>query len=153
MTDDEDDDDLDGIDLDALEAAAVSDTHVHIPGNVKPAAKEDVKVTLDFGKHKGTVLQDVPLQYMIFLAGYRMENTERVPTDLPGYHWVKTNRSAVCASAEAYLQNRCWHCGAKLVPIGSMRSNGAGHDDWDSRYLHKACWKLLRDKERREERD
>ncbi len=56
-------------------------------------------------------------QYMIFLAGYRMQNAERIPTDLLGYHWVKTNKSAACASAEAYLQNRCWHCGVKLVPV------------------------------------
>ena len=153
MTDDEDEDDFEGIDLDALEAIAVADARVHIPVNPKPAANEDVHVTLDFGKHKGSVLQDVPLQYMIFLAGYRMEDTERVPTDLAGYHWVKTNRSAVCASAEAYLQNRCWHCGAKLVPIGSMRSNGACHDDWESRYLHKACWKLLKHKQCCEGRD
>ena len=153
MTDDEDDDDLDGIDLDALEANAVAYDRVRVSGNPKAIVNEDVHMTLDFGKHKGTVLQDVPLQYMIFLAGYRMQNAERIPTDLLGYHWVKSNKSAVCASAEAYLQNRCWHCGAKLVPIGSMRSNGASHDDWDSRYLHKACWKLLKDKERREEMD
>lgn len=152
MNDDEDEDDLDGLDLDALEATAVADARVRVSGNPK-TSNEDVHITLDFGKHKGTVLKDVPLQYMIFLAGYRMQNAERIPTDLLGYHWVKTNKSAACASAEAYLQNRCWHCGVKLVPIGNMRSNGAAHDDWDSRYLHKACWKLLKDKERHEDRD
>ena len=107
-----------------------------------------IDIILDFGKHKGTVLHDVPLQYMIFLAGYRMQLMHRFPTDHPGYHWIKTNRSAVCASAEAYLNNRCWHCGTKLVPIGTTRSNGASHEDWDTRFLHKSCWKLLKHKER-----
>jgi hypothetical protein len=147
MPDDEDEDDLDGIDLDALESSAVACARV---GNPKVTVNEDAHMTLDFGKHRGTMLQDAPLQYMIFLAGYRMWYTERIPTDLPGYHWVKTNKSAVCASAEAYLRSRCWHCGEKLVPIGNMRSNGACHDDWEDRHLHKACWKLLKNKQRRE---
>lgn len=35
----------------------------------------------------------------------------------------------------------CESCGGKLVPIGSRRSNGAGHDDWDDRRFHKQCYK------------
>jgi hypothetical protein len=26
--------------------------------------------------------------------------------------------------------------------------NGAAHDDWDGRILHKACWKDLKDSEK-----
>jgi len=35
----------------------------------------------------------------------------------------------------------CEHCKRKLVPIGSGRRNGAGHDDWDDRRFHKQCYK------------
>ena len=39
--------------------------------------------------------------------------------------------------------NMCLHCFKPLVSIGSMRSNGAGHDDWHTRKLHKKCWQTL----------
>ena len=107
MTDEDDDDDSDGIDLDVVETSSVTCARVHITANPTVTVKEDDHTTLDFGKHRGIELQDVPLQYMIFLSGYRMWYTERIPTDLPAYNWVKTNKSTVCASAEAYLQNRC----------------------------------------------
>lgn len=35
---------------------------------------------------------------------------------------------------------KCSKCGKKLVPIGTSRKNGASHNDWDSRKLHKKCW-------------
>ena len=35
----------------------------------------------------------------------------------------------------------CEHCKRNLVPIGSGRRNGAGHDDWDDRRFHKQCYK------------
>ena len=35
----------------------------------------------------------------------------------------------------------CKHCRGKLVPIGSRRLNGAGHDDWDDRQFHKQCYR------------
>ncbi len=67
---------------------------------------------LDFGKHRDIDIQEVPLEYMIFLSGYRMHHTQRIPTDIPAYDWVKTN-----------------------------------HEDWEERYLHKSCWKLLKKQE------
>jgi hypothetical protein len=100
---------------------------------------------LDFGKHKGTDIEDVPLEYMIFLAGYRLKGTKRVKSDNDGSRWVKTNRKEVREFAEGYLLTKCWHCGGVLVPVGNSRSNGAAHDDWDGRILHKKCWKELSD--------
>ena len=98
---------------------------------------------LDFGKHKGTDIEDVPLEYMIFLAGYRLKGTKRVRADNDGSRWVLTNKKDVREFAEAYLLTKCWHCGGVLVPVGSSRSNGAAHDDWDWRFLHKKCWMEL----------
>lgn len=36
--------------------------------------------------------------------------------------------------------NACEYCFGRLVPIGSSRQNGASHDDWDGRKMHKKCW-------------
>lgn len=103
---------------------------------------------LDFGKYRGTDIEDVPLQYVIFLSGYKMMHTKRIRTDLVAYEWVKTNKSEVCDFADAYLQTKCWHCRGDIVPVGSSRCNGAHHSDWDGRYLHKTCWKFLQKQER-----
>ena len=35
----------------------------------------------------------------------------------------------------------CTHCGKPLSAIGHARKNGAKHADWQSRHMHKACWK------------
>ena len=93
-------------------------------------------------------MEDIPLDYMIFLAGYRMQYTDRIPTDLAAYDWVKTNKSEFCEYATAYLKTKCWHCAGKLVAIGNLRCNGADHEDWEKRYLHKTCWKQLKRKKR-----
>jgi len=102
---------------------------------------------LDFGKYKGRAMQDVPLTYMIFLSGFRMHHTQRIPTDLPEYDWIKTNKPEFVEFATAYLKTKCWHCERKLVAIGNARDNGADHQDWHDRYLHKTCWKALKKKE------
>ncbi len=102
---------------------------------------------LDFGKYKGWDVHNLPLTYMIFLAGYKMRGTLRHESDLQASKWVSTHKSDVANFAKAYLKDKCWHCGSKLVPVGSSRTNGAGHDDWDGRYLHKKCWKELKDEE------
>ena len=99
---------------------------------------------LDFGKHKGTPIEDVPAAYMIFLAGHTLHGTRRAPCTTEAYRWVKANRDQACGFAEAYLKTRCWRCQGKLVPVGQSRCNGKGHDDWTSRYLHKKCWRLLK---------
>ena len=105
---------------------------------------------LDFGKYRGTDIEDVPLQYVIFLSGYKMMHTKRIRTDLAAYDWVKTNKSEVCEFAKVYLQSKCWHCTGNIVAIGSSRCNGAQHNDWEGRYLHKTCWKFLKKQEREE---
>ena len=102
---------------------------------------------LDFGKYKGIDIHDVPLNYMIFLAGYRMQDTERIPIDLPAYDWVKSNKREFCEFAAAYLNNKCWHCEGNLVAVGNSRCNGANHEDWEGRYLHKTCWRELKKRE------
>ena len=102
---------------------------------------------LDFGKHKGTELEDAPLPYIIFLAGYKMNGTRRIHSDLKGCIWVKQHKTDINESANAYLSDKCWHCGNKIMPIGSSRSNGAAHNDWDGRYLHKKCWRELKEEE------
>lgn len=99
---------------------------------------------LDFGKYKGIDMQEVPINYMIFLSGYKMCYAERIPTDLAAYEWVKTNKSKFCEFAKTYLKTKCWHCDCNLVAVGTSRSNGADHDDWEERYLHKSCWKFLK---------
>jgi hypothetical protein len=37
--------------------------------------------------------------------------------------------------------NKCESCGQALVAIGSSRSNGSYHDDWDDRRYHKQCFR------------
>jgi hypothetical protein len=96
---------------------------------------------LDFGKHKGKNIEDVPLEYIIFLAGYRLQAYKREECELEACKWVKINKQSIQQYANNYLQGRCWHCGRKLVPIGQTRVNVAGHEDWDDRYLHKWCWR------------
>ncbi len=102
---------------------------------------------LDFGKHKGSEVEDVPLAYIIFLAGYRMQGTKREKSDLKGCIWVQHRKKELHEFAKGYLATRCWHCGSKLVPVGGSRANGANHEDWDGRYLHKMCWRELKTEE------
>jgi hypothetical protein len=45
----------------------------------------------------------------------------------------------------------CLRCHRKLVPIGTSRINGAAHEDWEERRMHKKCW--LEDKRENEEVD
>lgn len=110
-----------------------------------------IPMLLDFGKHKGKHVEDTPISYILFLAGYRMSGSSKIRSDLSSCQWVKHNKKDIYEYATAYLQGRCWHCGTKLVPIGNNRSNGAYHDDWDGRYLHKACWKTLKQEEEEQE--
>jgi hypothetical protein len=59
--------------------------------------------------------------------------------------WIELHISDRGASAAAHKRilasGSCIECGRKLVPIGHARfARGAGHDDWATRVLHKACW-------------
>tara|TARA_R100000988_G_C3959778_1_gene145541 strand:- start:107 stop:352 length:246 start_codon:yes stop_codon:yes gene_type:complete len=38
-------------------------------------------------------------------------------------------------------KGHCTWCGGILVAVGSARANGADHDDWSTRKLHKRCYK------------
>ena len=39
----------------------------------------------------------------------------------------------------------CEICKKPLVAIGNKRKNGANHKDWDTRKMHKQCYKIKRD--------
>jgi uncharacterized protein (DUF3820 family) len=56
--------------------------------------------------------------------------------------FVRTDKSDYMDAARAILMHRrlCMECGGPLVAIGSARENGAPHDDWEGRVLHKKCW-------------
>jgi hypothetical protein len=99
---------------------------------------------LEFGKFKGQDVEDVPLTYIIFLAGFKMHGEKRVRSDLQACKWVQTHTKEVHEFAKNYLADLCWHCAGKLKPVGSSRKNGAAHDDWNDRYLHKRCWLELK---------
>lgn len=49
------------------------------------------------------------------------------------------------AAARAYVRERrlCFKCFTYMPPIGNMRVNGAPHDDWTQRSLHKTCYRKL----------
>ena len=99
---------------------------------------------LDFGKYKGWHLEDVPHEYIMFLAGNVLVGTRAATLKCRASNWVGKFKSGVRAQARIFLNNKCWHCGSHLQPIGHMRSNGANHSDWETRRLHKKCWLELR---------
>lgn len=59
------------------------------------------------------------------------------------YVWA-VHFDAVTA-ARKYVKERrlCLKCFKVMPPIGNMRANGAPHDDWTQRSLHKACFYKL----------
>lgn len=99
---------------------------------------------LEFGKHKGKRIQDAPIDYVVWLAGFYLNGIECIDTyHNSAYKYVQTKQSQIVLESKKYLQNRCFHCGGKLVPIGNARENGADHEDWDQRILHKKCFKEI----------
>ncbi len=99
---------------------------------------------LDFGKYKGRSVEDAPISYILFLAGHRMKGPRKTREESPACSWVQKNKASTCEFAQSYLRDKCYHCGKKIVPIGNSRANGATHDDWNGRYLHKKCWVELK---------
>ena len=121
---------------------------------------------LDFGKYQGHDITSVPLSYLKWLCCYDMCFVCKCPdNDYSGceceeftlckrndyqtanrdylYH---TKRHVIdCARKLAKERKLCLHCFKKLIPIGLSRVNGKDHADWDTRYLHKKCWKSLHD--------
>jgi len=110
---------------------------------------ENSDYTLDFGKHRGKTLDDVPISYVIWLTGFKLEYTRKLEIKSDASEWVKINKADARVNAINFLQGKCWSCGEKLVPIGTSRSNGRAHGDWNGRFLHKKCWIELK----REEQD
>ena len=98
---------------------------------------------LDFGKYKGMTLDDVPIDYIIFLAGYRLVGVNKRRCTSPAAYWVERHRPLVRERAIVFLTRKCWSCGGRLQAIGTSRENGTLHDDWEGRVLHKKCWKEL----------
>jgi hypothetical protein len=99
---------------------------------------------LDFGKHKNKALESVPIDYVIFLAGFKLEGTAKTKNKSHASNWISINKPHVRLAAIEFLRGKCWECGGKLVPVGTSRKNGAFHDDWEERILHKQCWKQLK---------
>ena len=95
---------------------------------------------LDFGKHRGCAMDDVPIQYLIFLSGYRLQGTCKLKNDSKASLWVEQHRPEVRRAATNLLRNKCWRCFGCLQPVGFARANGKPHDDWEGRVLHKKCW-------------
>ena len=103
--------------------------------------------TLDFGKHRNKTLSEVPIKYVLFLAGFELEGTRKIKNELSASTWISNNKPKVRQLAIEFLRGKCWKCGGKLIPIGTSRRNGACHDDWEERILHKQCWKLIKAEE------
>lgn len=166
---------------------------------------------IPFGKHKGCIIEDVPVDYILWLSGLSAEenledllvdeanlfwtnrnyyekflccpNKDKIhDQDCPGlcladteaktidlltekilseefigeqshrlkpWLWVKKYHNQWIQKARTFIDvnKLCLFCGKKLVPIGNARQNGKFHNDWDSRKLHKKCWKELRDRD------
>ena len=41
------------------------------------------------------------------------------------------------------VKRTCKHCGRPLVAIGDERTNGKAHKDWNTRVLHKKCYREI----------
>ncbi len=142
--------------------------------------------TLPFGKYKGTTLEQLPSEYLLWLAGYdyNIRDLAEQLSDCGCDLCVKYRTLSGCSTPEEcesfldqsfrdkvvpnFIQGQskpwwtifalyrnwvfkardefkkrhiCRDCLKKLVPIGTSRRNGAWHNDWDDRLLHKQCWK------------
>ena len=74
--------------------------------------------------------------------GTRLQNT---CFDISGRRYQEIMAQRRRRSAESVAAGKrplCLMCLRPLQPIGRARSNGRDHDDWDSRELHKKCWKV-----------
>ena len=108
---------------------------------------------LDFGKRRGRLVSELDPEYLRWLTcrdvtvGRNGHMTVYERSDLDSIKWIKRNRPAAIVAARAFVDesNLCWHCCKRLVPIGDARVNGKNHSDWETRKLHKRCWKELLD--------
>ena len=112
---------------------------------------------IDFGKHKGSKLCDVCMyhpKYLFFLAGYKVEGTQKIKLDTDAFKWITKNKKEYVEYAQKKLHRKCWLClyrqnpRPSLVPIGDWRNNGnPNKTDWNNRHLHVDCWKYLKKRE------
>ena len=148
-----------------LEPAVVGTTDA-TPPELQNASQGGLQLAvLPFGKHRGTPIGDVPAPYLIMLCCWQLAATssctdpdcpcdslrcyrvgkfrEYMRGDEDWRLWLKRTHPRVVALARRHVHNHhlCHHCGTRLVPVGSARANGAAHDDWDTRALHKKCWR------------
>ena len=123
--------------------------------------------TVLFGKHKGQPISHVPPEYLVGMCCWQLAATPRCTDpdcDCTSFRcwrvgrfrefrrgeqdwrcWVRSTHPQVVAVARRRVreERRCHKCGNKLVPVGSARANGAWHDDWAERTLHKKCWREI----------
>lgn len=83
-----------------------------------------------------------------FMARYK-ELTSGFPSTA-GRHsaalYLNVKQRDVVEARKHIRDNRlCARCSRYMPPIGHARANGRGHDDWDSRRLHKRCWQRALD--------
>ena len=50
---------------------------------------------LHFGNHQGKCLQDAPLKYLLFLAGFCLSGTRKAFCDEPESKWVHFHRPSL----------------------------------------------------------
>jgi hypothetical protein len=109
----------------------------------KEAARLALIPKLPFGKHKGSELESVPLEYCIWLAGFRVTGTDVTPFDVTYdevhgryYHkpWMSVQQRYPewVRMANERMKTLCWHCGEKKL-----------YEKW--RPFHLECWKTLND--------
>ena len=64
---------------------------------------------------------------------------------LSAHHMARRAENQAKSDAAVRLGKKplCLECGGTLPTIGAARANGRPHADWETRKLHKKCWKLL----------
>lgn len=116
---------------------------------------------LTFGRYKGQRIENVPTDYLRWLCrwnhSYDKTRTPRLREhdaveawtlfcgDIRSTRYLWERQPEAISAARQYVRQArlCHRCFQKLVPIGNHRNNGAWHEDWEGRYLHKICWKEI----------
>jgi hypothetical protein len=56
----------------------------------------------------------------------------------------KSSRERILWVSNSISQAQVLALRGALVSLGKLRCNDADHEDWEGRYLHKTCWKVLK---------
>jgi hypothetical protein len=70
---------------------------------------------IPFGKHKGTLINKAPPDYLCWLMGMRREAGKYLPASTEGLKWVRANQNETLSQVKKYLTWRCWECGSHDV--------------------------------------